>query len=238
MLRRLERFQRVAAWPGNAGMRFHLRQSPVRWMRERLWLLTRIEPRVQVNVHLRNEARFSSTAPTPLSARVIHHYARLQAHVRTAEPELASSGAPVIRPEVSAIKPAPSRQFPIQSTVWPGQARSTMPVHPFSRQPSNEPPIIAKLAQRARRDDSLPIDLPARLIRRPVPAPTTTISNGLTERGAAAVAKNSSRSDFSPAQPFQPLVPTTPVNVEQLADQVLRQLDRRLIASRERMGRI
>jgi hypothetical protein len=251
-LRRLERFRRVAAWPGAAGMRFHLRQSPVRWMRERLWLLTRIEPRVRVNVNLRNEVHFSSTAATPLfarvifsstastplSARVIQRYATMRAHVRTAEPRLASSQAPVIRPEISGRKAAPGRQVPLESRVWPRSARTTMPAHPFSRQPSNESPIIARLAQRARRNDGVPIDLPARLVRRPAPASATTISNGLSERGAAATATNYSRSGSLPAQPFQPPVSPPPVNVERLADQVLRQLDRRLIASRERMGRI
>ena len=40
-----------------------------------------------------------------------------------------------------------------------------------------------------------------------------------------------------PATPWPPS-PTPPVNIEQLADQVVRQIDRRIIAARERMGRI
>jgi hypothetical protein len=84
----------------------------------------------------------------------------------------------------------------------------------------------------------VPAELPPRLLRQNNTVRIGSSSRELRADDAPARGPGFSRSDHATSAIPHPAAPAAHFNVEQLADQVVRQLDRRLIASRERMGRI
>ena len=238
MLRKMERFQRVAAWPDSPGMRFVLRHSPVHWMRERLWLLARLEPQVHVvNRNLTNTFHLSYAAPGPMATRIVHRNFTILRHLHEAESQGLLSRAPSMRYEREGISRAPDSQarFSPTSSLMPVQ--QSLPRREMSPRPWFEGPLAARLGQRARRVDDVAADLPARLVRAPSAAPPSVVAPGFTGPNSSPVITSLPRANGASPWPAPP-APAAPVNVQQLTNEVLRQLDRRLIASRERMGRI
>ena len=100
------------------------------------------------------------------------------------------------------------------------------------------PAWVQRLAGRARRVYDLAPDAPTQVVKRnPVVA-----ASGETSSARAFPDQSQPRRGFSLLEsgggPMPTAIQPSTVNVDQLTDQVLRQLDRRLIASRERLGRI
>jgi hypothetical protein len=236
MLRKMERFLRISAWAGSPRMRFVLRQSPVHWMHERLWLIERLEPRLRVvNRNLSNTYLFSFATAAATATKVIHRSSAILRRLPGAAPQSVSLPAPPMRYDRADAGRAPASH----AGLAPAPPLMTVPL-PLPRRenapPWLEAPLVARLGQRAKRVDDIPLDLPARLVRAPAAAVPPVAAQGFTGPHNSPAAGFPRPVGTTP-WPVAP-APAAPVNVQQLTSEVLRQLDRRLIASRERMGRI
>ncbi len=238
MLRKMGRFQWVASWPDSPRMRFLLRHSPVHWMRERLWLLARLEPQIQVmNRNLTNTFHISYTAAAPMATRIVHRNSTILLRLHEGEPRDVPSRAPSMRYEGAEVKRAAASQSTFTLPPARTPVRQSLPRREMSPPPVFEGPLVARLGQRARRVDDVPVDLPARFVRSLSASAPPVVAHGFTGPDSSPAPTSFPRARETSAWPAS-APPAAPVNVEQLTSEVLRQLDRRLIASRERMGRV
>jgi hypothetical protein len=232
MLAAIARFERVAAWSRLPGMRFHLRQSPVRILRERLWMAARPESRVEVRASLAMHVRLRNAAPR-FSTLVLN-----RSTISTPAPAahlLAPAGTALVTQP--GVTPDIRRKDEGRGTTRVSASHTSIDIHTLEKRLSSrtfsETSLVTRLARRGERAVDLPA-APARHVQRPAPAATATVR---ADNFDAPSSKTFERGPVSAGWPGAAPTPA-PVNVEQITDQVLRQLDRRLIASRERLGKI
>jgi hypothetical protein len=236
MLRKVERFRRVAVWSQTPGMRFHMWRSPLRRLRERLWLLSRLQPLAAVHLNVSNPVRILAGAPGRMFLRIMN---RSWVEVRRFEgPETRILSVPEEPANASVVSPAARlaerHLAPLSGPAQPGPGirirQAGLRVSPAMT------PVAARLARRKERAEELP-SVPRRLVQRP--AVSALNQSPRFEQGGSRFA---SSNGFEPTRSNPAWPPRAdaapPLNVEQLTDQVLKNLDRRLIASRERLGRI
>ena len=239
-MKRTAQWERMAdRWRIQLPVPRYLRHSPLRTLRVRMWFVSRLQPKIDVTVNLANSVRIQTLA-SPLSTVFLHQWLT----ERTAAPEAARPEAPASMPRLGLpltrmsplAKPrkeqrpellsAPvAKPVPASQAVTEGSARVA-------------PALIPRLAGRARRINDMTPGPFARVVKR---GSAAAVAEAISSSGEAPE-WGEGRRGFSRGEPrFAPapaaLLPAA-VNVEQLTDQVLRQLDRRLIASRERLGRI
>jgi hypothetical protein len=217
----------------------YLRHSPWRAMRERMWFVSRLQPQVQVTVNVARSVR-EQTLMAPPSTVFLHHW--LAVHTT------APGAVRWVAAEMSAHPGAPLlRMSPLG---WPrAGARPASVVIPVVKLPASSGTALAspgrvlldlapRLAVRALRIDDLTPNAGARMVTR---GRAGAVSETQTSSREAPGWPHTRRGSMG-VEPFAVPGPATiavpPVNVEALTDQVLKQLDRRLIASRERLGRI
>jgi hypothetical protein len=215
----------------------YLRHSPLQAMRERLWLVSRLQPKIDVTVRVTHSPRiqFLGTAPSTV---FLHRWSKEPGAIAPIErPEALMSLARVGVPLTRMSPLAKPRKEPGAAQTAMVAGRMAQPAATLVSAVAQGSTAILRLTNRSRRIDDLTPPPGAQVVRR----------NAL-----AAVPETASRSretsgwgdphrGFPQGEPG--VVPpghtaAAAVNVEQLTDQVLRQLDRRLIASRERLGRI
>lgn len=236
VLRRTARFGRIAAWPRTVGMRLLLRPSRLHRVRERLWSLTQVAPHLRVTVNVNNDLRFSSISTASAPVRVIHRSTTLRSRIRTVEwKSLPEQSA---RAGSSGLRAAAVRQLPSVSPLVARAARGFRQEAPLKSQAPDKATPLQSIVQRVRRADVVPAELPPRLLRQNNPVRIGSASRELRADDAPARNPGFPRRDHATSATTHPAPLAAPFNVEQLADQVVRQIDRRLIASRERMGRI
>jgi len=236
MLQKVERFRRVAAWPQMPGMRFHQSRSPLRLLRERLWLLSRLQPLRAVHLNVWNPVRLITGETVRMSARIIQRSSLQLTRMELRQTWIPGSPAERAASDIPRSTGGADDVFQ-RTTVRLSPARQEADVR--QHRPtvaSSAAQVAARLARREARHDDLP-SLPSRLVRKPA----------LSAPSAAAIRLEQGGSHLRRTEGFEPITATprwpaqaeaAPINVEQLTDQVLKNLDRRLIASRERLGRI
>ena len=217
----------------------YLRRSPMQAMRERLYFVSRIQPKIDVTVNLANNVRIQSLAAVP--STVFRHLWQVQ---RAEVPAVTRAGALAAMPRLGlslkSISPLAKprkelRQEPIvgavvkQAAVGRDAIEGSTPVVPA---------LIPKLAVRARRIEDLTPFPAARVVKRGSAAAASEAISSSRETPGWSEPRRGFPGIEPGSFPLQAPVQPPSVNVEQLTDQVLRQLDRRLIASRERLGRI
>jgi hypothetical protein len=237
MLQGMTRFQRVALWPDSPRMHFLLRRSPVHWMRERLSMLARLEPQIHVvNRNVTNTQRISYHVAS--ATRIVHRNSTILRQLSSTEPST-SAVVPASMSYERAETPQPRLSLSTVAPMSPARTSQQFPTRSeTSPRAAMQPPLIARLSQRARRIDSAPVEVPVRLVRAPSAAPSAVAAQRFTRIDSSPTAGGVMRTNAAPAWPAPPGPGAAPVNVEQLTSEVIRQLDRRLVASRERMGRI
>ena len=240
---------RIANWTGNfdRGRRNtdpwrtrlplprYLRNSPLRILRERLWFVSRLQPKVALTVNTVTNRMTRIDAAPSLSV-----FLNRWLTVRTAAPAPRAEAPAVIRPATQvttlpshppALAARPAKSAYVIFAVEPARA---VPPQTIAARPLSPEPFASRF--RARRMEELTPEAPARVV--------------MSRPAVISEASESARDPFQRpwrTRPFEPSSPQHPgapaaappaIDTEQLADQVLRQIDRRLIASRERMGRI
>lgn len=240
-MKRMNKWERIAdRWRIQLPVPRYLRHSPLRAMRERLWFVSRLYPKIDVTVNLANTVRIQSIGSAP-STVFLHRWLGKPSEV----PEVARLDMPAGIPRLSLpltrmsplAKPRKEhRQVPVvAATMAQPTAASQAVIEGSSRMAMA---LIPRLAGRTRRIDDLAHGPAARVVRRgPAAAVSEAASSSRETPGWGEL-----RHGFPRAEPGFATVPSAAppaaVNVEQLTDQVLRQIDRRLIATRERLGRI
>jgi hypothetical protein len=237
MLRRLESFQRIADWPAGPRMSLRRRSSPVRWMYDRLFLLERLQPRVGVHLQITTPVLFLNLVTNVAAKRGVEQRSMPPRPPREIVIQTTAAPAPAPRHEIVKGETAPLARSVLQLPARGASLRHPIELGETLRRPSVEAPLTTLLHQRSRRVDELPVDLPARLVRHAAPEPRNMPPQEFSEAARAVAVNPFPRTPATSAWPVPP-APAAPLNVEEITDQVLRQLDRRLIASRERMGRI
>lgn len=236
----INRFTRIAdPWRTRLPWPRYLRHSPLRTLRERMWFVSRLEPKVNVTLNLSNVNRVQTMAAPPSTVFLHRWLATRTATLEVLREETTQSAPPKLGlPSVSmhplaspARNPRPAyaviRVTSARAEPAPGQPRTI--AHSL---------LVTRLAGRTRRSDEMASGAPGRVVRRNPPAAAleSTASSHETA-GWGEPHKGFPRMKPGFAMGSTP-TPAPAVNVEQLTDQVLKQLDRRLIASRERVGRI
>ncbi|SRR5260221_9454456 len=238
-MKRITQWQRIEdRWRVRLPVPRYLRHSPLRAMRERFWFVSRLQPKVDVTVNLAHILRVHTPAAPPTTV-FLHQW--LTAH--TAAPEAARRDVAARSPQMSTPLMRMSPLARLQAASRPASVAIPALKPPSAPGLASEGParaiqvLVRSLAGRMRRMDDLTPAAAARVVRRnPDGAVSEAISSAREVPGWLE-----SRRGVPPVEPGgapAAAIPPLAVNVEQLTDQVLRQLDRRLIASRERMGRI
>jgi hypothetical protein len=235
MLRKVERFRRVAAWPQTPGMRFHLSRSPLRLLRERLWLLSRLQPLTAVHWNVSNPVRLIAGETVRMSTRIIQRSSVLLTRMELRETWIPGSPAERAASDIPRFTNRADVVFP-RTTVPLSTARQEGKVRQ-DRTPvaSSAAQVAARLARREARHDDLP-NAPSRLVRKSALSAPSAAPR--PEQGGSHLRRTEGFEPTSATPPWPSRAEAPPINVEQLTDQVLKNLDRRLIASRERLGRI
>lgn len=239
-MKRTAQWERMAdRWRIQLPLPRYLRHSPLRAMRERMWFVSRLQPKIDVTVNLANTVRIQTLAPAP-STVFLHRWLT----ERTGAPEAAPPEAPASMPRLglpltrmSPLARVRKEQRPASSA---GPVAKPVPASQAVAEGSARlvPALITRLAGRARRMNDMTPGPGARVLKRgsaAAVAESVSSSRQAPEWGEARRGFPRLEPGFAPGPAA--LLPAA-VNVEQLTDQVLRQLDRRLIASRERLGRI
>lgn len=237
MLRAVERLHRVAALSSGPVMRLLLWRFPIRALRERLCLLTRLEPRLSARIRVRNDFHAGAKAPALFPVRMVQNdllrlvttrYAGF--HQRTWSP----SSYPRSSREAAVAAPA---GVAIGSQIFRAAVPAPAAIqHRTAREQSVDLPVMARIVRRTERSYEV-VSTPARHIHRPAAAVTN-------QRHETAFAPSDTNRSQTPGTAKWDSFPSgngehaPAINIERIADQVLNQLDHRLIASRERMGRI
>ena len=236
MLRKVERFQRVAAWSQMPGMRFHLARSPLRLLRERLWLLSRLQPLTAVHLNVSNPVRLITGETVRMSTRIIQRNSVQLTRMELRETWIPGSPAEGAAPDIlrstgRADVVFPRTSVPLSTARQEGKVRQ-------DRTPAvlSAAQVAARLARREARHDDLP-SAPSRLVRKSALSAPSAAGPRL-EQGGSHLRRTEGFEPTSATPPWPSRAEAPPINVEQLTDQVLKNLDRRLIASRERLGRI
>jgi len=236
MLEAIERFQRSAVWQPMPALRFHLRRFPIQRLRERLVLLERLQPHVGIHVSVSQRMHAAPAATTPVSTLIIDRSSVVLKQLPAGDSLIT---AILHRPSSLSVVSTTVRHLVERTLLQPGFTETPRQyiatIQAGRPATSAHAPLMLRLARRNERSEQLS-DVPARSLRRPAPAvipgfpgvsDTSSFRSPRRIDHAGSTASWPQRADAHAA-----------VNVEQLADQVLRQLDRRLIASRERLGKI
>jgi hypothetical protein len=252
-MRRITQWKHAPSWSGRVtdpwrtrrSIPRYLRHSPLRTMRERLWFVSRLEPKVHATINLTTYERHQlTTAP---SATVF-----LQRWLTTRAPTVA------VRRDGGPSNPSLSGDTPIQFSSPPMTMRHQQLVTVLGpsvktalvtvMQPSAfssvetvnlmcmSPALAQRLARRAQRVNDQTLHTPTQVVKQH-PTLTASAEASSLHEGTDRRQNRFPHLESSPG-PLSIAAQSSIVNVDQLTDQVVRQLDRRLIASRERLGRI
>lgn len=244
-MRRITQWDKAPSWPGRIvdplrtrmPIPRYLRHSPLRAMRERLWFVSQMQPTVLVNVNV-NVSPKPAAGTVPATVFLDRWLA-----ARTAEPKGVREQArrpegPVIGSRMEVV----TRRILGRYTASP--AHLELPT--VQRPPLDSPDptlvsvaaaiLVPMLTRRGRRIDTLTAQAPAQVVKSHAVAKTDGPAAMLPRPSGLPAKEHASSFGLTDAarSAAQPIA----IDTERITDQVLRQLDRRLIASRERMGRI
>jgi hypothetical protein len=235
----MNRFARLAdPWRIHMPVLRYLRNSPLRTLRERMWFVSRLQPNVSVTVNLTRNVRNEPGVIRPATV-LLRQW--LTARTATVEVRREEARAAAIPPAPAALSPL-ARRTPKRVIAEPAAVviRVAKPVRVEAAvlQPEISTVLVSKLAGRMKRIDDITPPPETRVVRR-IPAATPTES--IATPRAGELPGEPGRPFAIPAPAFastQHTAPSSMVNVDHLTEQIIKQLDRRLIASRERLGRI
>lgn len=152
-----------------------------------------------------------------------------------------------------------SRSYPDQSVVSEAMPALVFPAHQRVQQlhdlvrhwalmparTANASELRARLRERSGRRESAPPDAPKLVAARPRTvvesshSPERSSTQSVAARAAVPPAQPADAVKRASPQPGQPITAASmPLNIDSLTSQVIQQLDRRLVAYRERMGRV
>jgi hypothetical protein len=246
MIRRIADWGGMLAWHGRntdpwrnrMPAQRYLRHSPLSTLRERLWFVSRLEPKVAVTVNIANNRRIRM-ASAPALTVFLNRWLAVRTVPSPAKPE-----APAATPISRNVQPVPLSGPPVMRRsatpahiALPAMLRRTEPAAgPGPRGPEPEA-VVSRLRLRAQRIEDMTPDAPARLVKSAPASPREAIASERDFSGVTPAWRRAARFESGSA-PATAQAQAAPVDTEQLTEQVLKQIDRRLIASRERMGRI
>ena len=217
----------------------YLRHSPLRTMRERLWFVSRLQPTVQVTLNVARGRMGEPTGAAPTTV-FLHQWLATRSVTLQTRHAAALPSTPLVMGALASIRP-PSPAFRRSSTpahiVLPARQRSESNEAGSSHRSAQPSMLLPRMQARAERMDTLTPPPPPQVVKSH-PAPPQNAAPGA--RDSAGRWPSSEHQPPFEADPAAVRIPTQmpAFDTERLTEQVLRQLDRRLIASRERMGRI
>lgn len=217
----------------------YLRNSPLRTMRERLWFVSRIEPVVNVSLNLFRNVRVEQTAAAVPANVVLNRWMATRTTSVEVRHRMAES-TPQTLPTAPGMRLTPRTALRI--TDNPAAASVRLPARnrpePVDTASAPETVVLRRLADRAIRIEETGPALTVKVVRKAAARPSaeTTPFTAPERQAWGQPPRSTGYQPMSPGTiPASPAAPA--VNVDHLTEQVIRQLDRRLIASRERMGR-
>ncbi|WP_437569817.1 hypothetical protein [Sorangium sp. So ce542] len=175
--------------------------------------------------HVERALRVLGTRSAVLRELHLRLSASTRVHVQAPAPARAGAAPPPVRHErwtsshTVVVRPAP---------LAPRAVGSTLVLRALAAPP-------ARIERAAPPAPSAPAAWPRPrqvLARAAAPAPSSP-----APQAAARPSRTGEPAGFQARAPFEPAAPS-PLQVEQLAEQVMRHIDRRVIAARERLGRI
>ncbi|HJU56193.1 MAG TPA: hypothetical protein VJ715_16540 [Pyrinomonadaceae bacterium] len=209
------------------------------------WLTfcAQVQPRIKISVAGREAASHAAANVYAPQLMFLQSFVGLFRQRLRSEAERRAQGAAGLPPQSFEFRSPTPVALTRESAGRPAmtlavaQARverlsSTLHQHFFTRQEAMVTEVSKRLTKRVRRVDELSVFRLAMSLRKETPA-------GLPKQLPSEAAYE--QSSFERQQGRHVLHAATPapeLNVERLADQVLKQIDRRVIARRERMGQI
>ena len=240
-MKRTTKWDRIAdRWRIQLPVPRYLRHFLLRAVRERVWFMSRLQPKIDVTVNLTNSLR-NQTLGSPPSTVFLHRWLTErntdpEASRQEARASMPRLGLPLTRMSPLAKSRTEQKSASLVGLVGKSALASQAVIKGYARVTRA---LTPRLVGRTRRiDDMTPAGPSTRVVKR---SPASAVSEAISS-SREAPGWGEPRRGFPRGEPGFVPVPAAalpaPVNVEQLTDQVLRHLDRRLIASRERLGRI
>jgi hypothetical protein len=233
----------TAAWRLPLPLYVRLSRAPLALYQRWLTFCTQVQPRIKISVAWREGA---SPAPANVYAPqmlFLQSFAGIFRRTLRPEAERRAQGAAGLPPQALEFRrpsPAPpARETPSRPAmtlaVAPARAAqlsSVLHQHFSTRREAVVTEVSRRLTRRVRRVDEVPVFRPAMaLVRKEAPAAAPNRPPFEAAAGQSPFERQSGRHTL-------PAAAVPELNVERLADQVLKQIDRRVVARRERMGQI